>query len=174
MGARALLQYACAYPNSCDAFILIGCNPGIEDDSERSDRCAADTLLAQDIETYGVARFLSNWEETPLIRAQQGMRSEWRAQMRANRLEHQAEGLAASLRQFGQGSCPNLWPQLSKLAMPILLITGSEDTKYTDIAKRMQSELPNAAHQVINGASHAPHFEAPETTAQVIDAFISG
>ena len=93
-------------------------------------------LSWQRIETDGVPAFLSYWETTPLIQAQQDMPASWRAQMRRNRLQHEPDGLAASLRQFGQGSCPDLWPELRALCMPVLLLTGSQDSKYTRIAQR--------------------------------------
>lgn len=172
MGARAALNLICTEPTVCDALILIGANPGIETESERSERRAADEQLAQQIETGGIDRFLDYWEETPLIREQQKMPSAWRATMLANRRQHTTEGLSASLRAFGQGSCPNRWPELATLNIPTLLITGSEDTKYTAIAQRMQQTLPQCVHQLIEGASHAPHFEAPEATAVAIDQFL--
>ena len=173
MGARAALNYVCAYPDSCDALILIGANPGIEAANDRRERREADEALAKRIESEGIQEFLNYWEETPLIRSQRGMDPIWRSQMIANRLQHRAEGLAVSLRQFGQGSCPNLWPELLKLQLPILLITGSEDDKYTEIAQRMRDALPVVKHQIIQDASHAPHFEQPHATAAVIDDFIN-
>lgn len=173
MGARAALNYVCAYPDSCDALILIGPNPGIETSGQRAERRAADELLARQIEVGGLTDFLNYWEETPLIRGQRAMDTDWRAEMLANRSQHTTTGLAASLRHFGQGSCPNLWPELSKLPFPVLLLTGRNDSKYTAISQRMAYELPKARHQIIDGASHAPHFEAPEVTAAAINQFIT-
>jgi len=184
LGARAALLHATQYPEPWDALILISANPGIENQASRVQRRTADTDLATSIEQRGVPAFLEFWQQTPLIRSQQNIRADWRETMRANRLKHQPEGLANSLRQFGQGSCPNLWPELSKLPMPVCLITGEQDTKYTQIAKRMLSTLsrrsgaetdlhaPLSTHTVIGGASHMPHLEQAEESARVIGRFL--
>ena len=93
--------------------------------------------------------------------------------MQANRLKNTSAGLAKSLRQFGQGSAPNLWPEIGKLAMPALLITGEKDTKYTNIAQRMQKVLPNASHVIILNTSHMPHLEQSDSVVKVIQNFLS-
>ncbi len=174
MGARAALQHACAHPESWDALILISPNPGIESADGRTERRRVDDKLAQRIETDGAAAFIEFWQSTPMIRSQQRIRSEWRAAMRASRAQHTATGLARSLREFGQGSCPNLWPELSKLKIPVLLITGAEDIKYTRIAEQMASSFtPYTSHFTIPNAGHMPHLEQPGATAAAIDGFIS-
>ena len=45
--------------------------------------------------------------------------------------------LAHQLRSLGQGAQPSNWDRLGELAMPVLLVAGSRDTKYVDIAERM-------------------------------------
>lgn len=173
MGARAALQHACAYPESWDALILISPNPGIESAEERADRRKVDDKLAQRIETDGAAAFIDFWQSTPMIRSQQRIRDDWRTVMQASRVKHTATGLARSLREFGQGSCPNLWPKLTQLTMPVLLITGAEDIKYTRIAERMSEQLTTFhTSNIIDAAGHMPHLEQPEVTASVINEFV--
>ncbi len=170
MGARAALQHACAYPEFWDALILISTNPGIESSDERAERRESDEKLATRIESEGAQAFLEFWQSTPMIRSQQGIRPEWRAAMQASRAKHTEAGLARSLREFGQGSCPNLWPELSKLTIPTLLITGVEDIKYTRIAERISKE--QMRHAIIDGAGHMPHLEQAEATAESINQFV--
>jgi 2-succinyl-6-hydroxy-2,4-cyclohexadiene-1-carboxylate synthase len=93
--------------------------------------------------------------------------------MQANRLKNTSVGLAKSLRQFGQGDAPNLWPELGKLTMPALLITGEADTKYTNIAQRMQAVLPHAIHVTIPNASHMPHLEQSDLVEKAIQTFLA-
>ena len=173
MGARAALLHATHHPDVWDALILIGGNPGVENEINRSDRRIADAKLADSIERLGVKTFLEFWQETPLIRSQKEIPTNHRAFMQANRLENTSVGLAKSLRQFGQGSAPNLWPEIGKLAMPALLITGEKDTKYTNIAQRMHKVLPNASHVSILNTSHMPHLEQSDSVEKAIKAFIA-
>jgi 2-succinyl-6-hydroxy-2,4-cyclohexadiene-1-carboxylate synthase len=180
MGARAALLHAVAHPDAWDALILISPNPGIEDPSEhpkgisRAERLATDAKLADRIEHDGAAAFIEFWQQTPMIRSQQSISPEWRETMQDARKSHSAEGLATSLRQFGQGSCPNLWPELPKLTMPICLITGAQDHKYTQIAETFAIRHPSSAIQaaVIDGAGHMPHLEAPEATSEIVRTFL--
>jgi len=171
LGARAALLHATAQPDAWDALILVSPNPGIEDDSERADRRAADHALADRIERDGLEAFLDFWQDRPLIRSQRRIPSPHREALRANRLAHTTAGLAASLRQFGQGGFPDLWPELAKLTMPVLLLTGAEDAKYTAIAKRMADILPRATHATLPGAGHAPHLEVLKATTDEIRRF---
>ena len=174
MGARAALQHAIQFPDAWDALILISANPGIESETERAQRRRADADLAASVQRKGVPAFLEFWQQTPLIRSQQQIPAQWRKRMENNRLKHSARGLASSLSQFGQGSCPNLWPQIAELHMPVCLITGERDSKYTGIAKRMRPQLrsPLSIHEVIIGASHMPHLEAAEASAEVMKRFL--
>jgi 2-succinyl-6-hydroxy-2,4-cyclohexadiene-1-carboxylate synthase len=174
MGARAALLHATQFPEAWDALILISANPGIEDETMRTQRRSADADLADSIERGGVDTFLEYWQQTPLIRSQQNIPADWLVAMQANRQKHKAEGLANSLRQFGQGSFPNLWPSLPKLKMPICLVSGTLDTKYTRIGERMlpSFDSPRTTHLAIDGASHMPHLEQAEETALAIRSFL--
>jgi 2-succinyl-6-hydroxy-2,4-cyclohexadiene-1-carboxylate synthase len=172
MGARAALLHATTYPEHWDALILISANPGIEDAAERAARALSDEALAQRIEREGIPSFLQFWQAQPLIRSQQHIRAAWQDAMHAKRLQQTAVGLAASLRQFGQAACPNLWPELSKITCPVLLITGEQDGKYRAIAERMQIELADAKHITIPRAGHMPHLEVPDATTEACIDFL--
>ena len=174
MGARTALLHAAYHPEVWDTLILISSNPGIEDETERANRRIADAELADSIERLGMQAFLEFWQETPLIRSQKHITGNLRASMQANRLKNTSTGLAKSLRQFGQGDAPNLWPELGKLTVPVLLITGENDTKYTIIAQRMQAVLPHAFHVTIPNASHMPHLEQPDLVIKAIHTFFAG
>ena len=172
MGGRASLLHACAFEEKWDALVLISCNPGIEAESERSARRSADLRLASKINDLGVDAFMEEWQEQPLIQSQRGIRPDWFDLMQQTRRQHTANGLARSLIEFGQGSCPNLWPQLKILNLPVLLISGTEDKKYRAICERMHHQMNNSKHTSIAGAGHMPHLEQPEQTAGILRQFI--
>ena len=172
MGARAALQHAVAHPAAWDALILISPHPGIKDPAERSARRASDEKLADRIEREGVETFLEFWQQSPMIRSQRQIHPDWQVAMQAARTAHTAQGLAASLRQFGQGSCPNLWPEWSQLSLPSLVISGAQDSKYTRIAQRMVFRT-SKRHAIIAPAGHMPHLEAPESSAEAMQRFLA-
>lgn len=172
MGGRAALLHACRHQKEWDALILISCNPGIEGKEERNSRRKSDDELASNLSEIGVDAFIKQWQEQPLIQNQRAIRSDWYHVLQVVRSQHTTKGLAASLKHFGQGACPNLWPQISGINLPVLLISGSEDAKYSTIAKRMDLEINQSAHVSVTGAGHMPHLEKPEETAKEIQKFI--
>lgn len=172
MGGRAALLHLLAHPERWDHLILISTNPGISDPTARNMRIKEDAVLADRIETFGVDAFMKHWQEQPLIASQENIQTPWRDAMLTARREHQATGLAASLRQFGQGCFPNLWPELHKVSCPVLLLSGSLDRKYTTIAEQMKAALPFSKHQVLDGAGHMAHLEAPEQATRIILQFL--
>ena len=172
MGARAALQHATRTPDAWEALILIGSNPGIEAAADRTERRRADEQLAARIEREGIPQFLRFWEETPLIRGQRSMPSDWRKRMQAVRLSHTAKGLAQSLRQFGQGSCPNLWPQLTQLtdADPPDRRTERRQIPRHCRAHASSPRMPARHH---SRRDTRPHFEQPHETAAAISEFLT-
>ena len=176
-GARAALLHALSYPTRWDALVLISPSPGLETEELRRERRMKDAKLAQRILDEGLDNFLEFWQSTPLIKSQEDIAPEWRADMQQNRQRHTAHGLATSLLEFGQGSCPNLWSRISALCTPTLLITGEQDSKYTQMGGRITSIVNSntgqktVEHRVLP-AGHAPHFENPEATAHTIDQFV--
>ena len=168
MGARAALLHAIETPEAWDRLILISASPGIADAAERAARARSDEALAQQIEREGVPAFLDFWSTRPLIRSQQSIPRERKEALRAARLEHTAAGLAAALRSFGQGVCPDLRSRLGAIRCPTVLAHGTEDPRYTAFAKTLENALPSARRVPVEGAGHAPHIEAPETLATLL------
>lgn len=178
MGARAAMQHLLTNTRTWDAVVLISPQPGIENERERISRKDSDAILENRILREGARNFIEFWQQTDLIKSQDKISSEFRLVMQSARYEHTSQGLATSLHEFGQGRCPNLWPKIKDLTLPILIITGSEDTLYTEIAqniikinisihKEVKSQLA-----IIKDAGHAPHLERPEITAKKIVKFI--
>lgn len=174
MGARAALQLALTQPDTWQGLILISGNPGIETATERLARRQTDAKLAERIEREGLPQFLDFWQSLPMIRSQANIPRELRAPMQANRQQHSAIGLANSLRQFGQGNCPNQWPELHKITCPILCMSGEQDQKYHQIAQRIAQEQPSVQHIGIPQVGHMPQLEALAACSTAIRRFIKG
>lgn len=168
MGGRTALHLALAQPRSIAGLVLIGTTPGIDDDSERADRRAADEKLADRIETEPLADFIDGWLSNPLF-----ARLDAASACRDARLSNRRDGLAASLRSCGTGTQEPLWARLSELTMPVLLIAGRHDTKFLTLAERMADAMPATSAELVGiDGTHAVHLERPTATATAIRAWL--
>jgi 2-succinyl-6-hydroxy-2,4-cyclohexadiene-1-carboxylate synthase len=171
MGGRLALYTALHYPTLVRRLLLESASPGLEDDSERQARRESDNALAERIERDGIAAFVEYWEALPLFATQT---PEMRQSLRAGRLANDSRGLANSLRGMGTGVQPPLWDRLGDVRMPVHLIAGRLDTKFTAIARRMHDLIPNSHLDIIPNAGHTVHLEQPELFGQIVLGVLSG
>lgn len=170
MGGRIALYTALA--GFFRALILESASAGLVTAEERAERRASDEALAASIERDGVAAFVARWEQLPLFASQRALPAEKRAALREQRLHNRAAGLANSLRGAGTGMQPALHDELSTLTMPVLLIAGELDEKYSAIAQRMAHMLPHAELRIVSGAGHTVHLEQDEVFASLMREFV--
>jgi 2-succinyl-6-hydroxy-2,4-cyclohexadiene-1-carboxylate synthase len=158
MGGRVALHLALAFPHLVERLVLIGATGGIDDAAERAERRKADEALAATIERDGVPAFLDRWLAQPLF-----ARLKPDAADRADRERNTAAGLASSLRLTGTGTQTPLWSRLHELTMPVLVIAGEHDPKFTELGERLVSNIgANATLAIIEGAGHTVHLEQPD------------
>ena len=164
MGGRMALHLALQQPEQVTRLVLIGATAGITDDAERAARRSADELLADHLEAVGVEQFVEEWLAQPLFA---GLSRD--AAAVPERLTNTPTGLAASLRLAGTGAQRSLWDQLGALDMPVLLMAGVDDAKFSAVATRMGASIgPNATVALVPRAGHSAPFESPADTASII------
>jgi 2-succinyl-6-hydroxy-2,4-cyclohexadiene-1-carboxylate synthase len=175
MGARVCLHLALARPDLVRRLVLVSGMAGIEDPTERAERIRADEALAERLDPTGrppddtVAEFVDRWVANPMF---------GEVAAAANGLDRRkantASGLASSLRLSGTGTQEPLWHRLSQLHMPVLVIVGAGDAKFTELGRRLVDGLgANASMVVIEEAGHAPHLQQPHEVAAAARAFLS-
>ncbi|MEM7337744.1 MAG: alpha/beta fold hydrolase [Actinomycetota bacterium] len=170
MGGRVALHTAMAAPEQVRALVLIASTAGIDHPNERAQRRRADEALADRIldgGDAGLPAFIDQWLTSPLFA---GLGPE--AAARAARLTNRASGLAASLVNCGTGTQEPLWEQLHQLTMPVLVMVGSDDAKFTAIGERLVAALPTAELRSLP-ATHAAHLECPTRAADIIRRFVA-
>jgi 2-succinyl-6-hydroxy-2,4-cyclohexadiene-1-carboxylate synthase len=168
MGGRIALRLALDRPEVVRRLVLIGASPGLADPAERAEREADDERLADRIETIGVDAFLDEWLTQPLFAGLAPERAH-----REERRRNTTSALAASLRSLGTGAQESLWYRLGELRMPVLLLAGEQDEKFTAIARRMATRIgPHAEIVTVPGAGHTAHLEQPERTAAALLAWL--
>lgn len=168
MGARMALHAALHHHDIVRGLVLISGTPGIEDDQERAQRRIDDEALARRIETDGLESFIDSWLDLPMFKG-----LDRSTDQRADRLTNNAANLAASLRHAGVGTQESLWDRLPGISMPVLLIAGDEDAKFTGIARRMHGLIESSRIQVLDAVGHTAHLEDPARCAAVIDEWLS-
>jgi 2-succinyl-6-hydroxy-2,4-cyclohexadiene-1-carboxylate synthase len=166
MGGRLCLRLAIDRPDLVRGLVLVSASPGIADDHERAARAEADHALAETIERDGVDAFLSGWLAQPMFTTVPADAPGLSARRRLT-----VAYLAASLRRLGAGAMESMWNDLEKLTMPVLLVTGTLDDKYTTIARRMLERMrPGVKHVELRGG-HALPLEQPAVLGGLISAF---
>lgn len=167
MGARMALHAALHAPQKVTSLVLISGTAGIDSDEVRQLRRDSDKALSQHILDVGVPSFIKEWLELPMF---SGLREE-----DANipeRLRNTAQGLADSLNYAGTGTQNPLWSRLHTLEMPVLIISGADDEKFTSFAKRMADLIPSPTLCVVPNAGHTVHLEQKSVFTSVFNEFV--
>lgn len=174
MGGRIALQLALAHGDAVGRLVLESASAGLASAPARTRRRAADARLATTIAREGIAAFVRRWEALPLFRSLADQPAAVQATLRRQRLACDPVGLAASLRGLGLGSQPWLGGRLASLAIPVLLVTGAADRKFTRTAARLLPRFPHGRHEVVAAAGHIPHLEQPASFVRALRTFFAG
>jgi 2-succinyl-6-hydroxy-2,4-cyclohexadiene-1-carboxylate synthase len=168
LGGRVALHVALAHPERVSRLVLVASTAGIEDPAMRAERRALDERLAAETERGTIEEFAERWSRLPLFA---GTPATALAFWRADLLRNDPAALAAVLRGVGAGVMEPLWDRLGELeGIPVTLITGERDGRYSAIGRRMAAALPDAKLLVVPGAGHGLPREAPQAVAAAIAA----
>ena len=167
MGARMALHAVLQHPFAMTGLVLVSGTPGIEVDSERAARVQADEELASRIESIGTSAFIQEWIRQPLF-----AKSKFSNEEIQDRSRNTPTSLATSLRKCGTGQQESLWSQLQEINIPVLLICGARDEKFTEIAQRMNQAIPRSTLRVLDKAGHNAHLDQPEAFAQAVNRWL--
>ena len=168
LGGRVALHVALAHPERVSRLVLVASTAGIEDPALRAERRAADERLAADTERGTIEEFAERWSRQPLFAGTpSGALAFWRADL----LRNDPAALAAVLRGIGAGAMEPLWDRLGELAgLPVTIIAGERDGRYTSLGRRIAAAVPGARLLVVPGAGHGLPREAPQAVAAAIRA----
>jgi 2-succinyl-6-hydroxy-2,4-cyclohexadiene-1-carboxylate synthase len=166
LGGRVALHVALAAPQRVRRLVLVSCSAGIEDESERARRRGADEALAQELERGAFADWIERWRAQPVFAGEPRAAA---ALAREDQRRNEPHALAAALRGLGTGAMEPVWGRLGELAMPVTVIAGERDARYTAIARRLAQAIPGAALRVIPGG-HGLVLESPRELADAICA----
>jgi 2-succinyl-6-hydroxy-2,4-cyclohexadiene-1-carboxylate synthase len=170
LGGRIALHVALAAPARVRRLVLVACNPGIDDSSERAARSRADHALAAELESIPMDEFIERWRNQPLFA---GEPPEPGRLARADQRRNRPDALAAVLRGVGPGEMPPLWDRLGELLMPVVVIVGTRDAKFRALAARV-ADLVSHARVVVVAGGHGLPLENPAAVAKSLGASRAG
>ena len=90
------------------------------------------------------------------------------AEQRDVRLAQDAEGLARALDVLGLAEMPDYRRAMASLKVPITLMTGSHDSKFSGIAESLARENAHVDAEVVDGVGHNVVLEAPAAVAAAL------
>ncbi len=167
LGARVALHAALARPERIRRLVLIGATAGIEDDAARQRRRQRDEAMADALEADGdLSGFIRRWLSASVFT---GLRNAGLEE----RLRNTPAGLASSLRLAGTGTQAPLWDRLGEIELPVLVLVGADDARFTAAGSKMASSLANAVFSLVPGAGHAAHLAQPALTARLVERFLA-
>jgi 2-succinyl-6-hydroxy-2,4-cyclohexadiene-1-carboxylate synthase len=168
LGGRLALRVALDRSELVDALALLGATAGIEEARPRAARVEIDERLAAGLERKGVEQFIDGWLNQALFsglaRSEAGVEE---------RRMGTVEGLASALRLLGTGAQEPVWERLGEINVPVLLMAGEHDSKFSAIAFRIAAAIgDNAGVSFVPGAGHAAHLERPRSVATILHRFL--
>ncbi|NQE35245.1 2-succinyl-6-hydroxy-2,4-cyclohexadiene-1-carboxylate synthase [Microcoleus asticus] len=169
MGGRLALYMTLHFPERFEKVVLESASPGLKTEKERSHRLEADLQLAQKLENSNIKDFLFNWYDRPLFKSLKN--SPQFDKLIETRLANNPLELAKSLRNMGTGNQPSLWEKLAQNQIPILLLAGEYDDKFTTINTKIASLCPAATLEIVPKSGHNIHFENIDTFVALVRQF---
>lgn len=161
------------------ALVLVSAHPGIESSEARAKRRESDEILAKFLEQLAEsspARF-KEWLDTSWYSKSLwgSLKNDYRyPEMLKRRLkDNNPTLLAAGLRAFTTGvDCPSS-TFLAQCDFKVSYLYGSEDQKYSEIAKTLASRCKNIRVIEVDGAGHNVVLQQPRKVIDAVLDFIS-
>ena len=176
LGGRLGLRIALDNPDRFPAFVGISTTAGISDSAARESRRLSDHLVAERLRSCrcreGFREFLEEWWSMPLFFSTYRSEAQ-RAAFLTSRLKKSPVALASALEQWSPGVLPSEWERLSGYTGRVLLVSGEEDRKFSDLSDRMQALFSDVrAHRLI-AAGHQLLIERAAEVAAIVAYFLN-
>ena len=169
LGGRLALHTVLRDPGAFAGLVMVGTSAGIEEPVTRAERVRTDEKLASWMETQPIESIVDIWERQPLFADQSDSLVE---AQKPGRLAQDPRSLALILRTAGQGVLEPVWGRLSSLDVPVLVLAGDRDQRYSEAARRIAREVPDGRAEIIEHAGHAPQLQQPDAVARVLADFL--
>jgi 2-succinyl-6-hydroxy-2,4-cyclohexadiene-1-carboxylate synthase len=168
LGGRFALGILARYPERFAHAVIVSAHPGLQTDAEREQRSNGDARFVEVLRERGLPAFVDVWQALPLWASQGDLPEAVKAAQRAQRLRHDAEGLAQSLLRHGLGEMPDLRPELPQVQSRVELVVGERDVKFAALGQELAGIIPGARLTIASGSGHNLLLERPGLVAGVL------
>jgi pimeloyl-ACP methyl ester carboxylesterase/ketosteroid isomerase-like protein len=155
LGGVMSLAFYIAHPKRVTALLLCDTGPGFRNPEARERWNERAEARARDLEQHGLAA-MGGGAETRLGR------------------HGSARGLAGAARGMLKQHTSDLIDSLPGIAVPTLVLVGSEDKNFLGAADYLAAKIPGARKVVIPNAGHAANIDQPDAFNRAVGAFLSG
>ncbi len=174
MGAYATLHFGLTYPDRALSLLVAGCGYGAEPDQREKFRSEADAT-AEMLRRDGADGFAARYAVGPARVQFQAKDPRGWAEFADRLAEHSAEGSA--LTQLGvqkeRASIFDLGDQLSRLEVPLLVVTGDEDFPCLAPNIFMKRHAHTAGFAVVPNTGHTVNLEEPDIFNGLLDRLVT-
>lgn len=180
MGARLALATALQHPKMFCGVILISVHPGIAEESARQQRMQWEAKLKSllqyempnGVNTHTMPALVNYFETMPIFDTQQALPRSVLQKQRQIRLAHDPGHIALAIDALGLANTPNLTVQLQQTTLPIKIITGALDNKYSQIGEELAHTHDTISHSAISNVGHNTVLESLTETTGIIASFV--
>jgi len=154
LGGVMSLGFHLAHPERVRALMLFDTSPGFRNPEARREWNKRAEARARELESNGLPRSVGGAE---------------------TRLGHHrsAQGLAGAARGMLAQPDSSLIDSLPSIAVPTLVLVGSEDRHFLGAADYMAAKIPGAQKVVIPDAGHAANLDQPEAFNRAVSNFLA-
>ena len=154
LGGYMSLAFNVDYPARVEALLIIDTGPGFRKDEAREAWNRTAEARAADLEARGFAAL------------------EGRSPEQAEAEHREVNGLVMAARYLLTQRNPRVIASLPDIAVPALVLAGSEDTPFLKATDYMAAKIPGARKVVIEHAGHASNLDQPAAFNAAVCDFI--
>jgi 3-oxoadipate enol-lactonase len=169
MGGYAAFAFVRRHPQRLAALVLQDTRAGADSTEARANRANLATKVLAEGASAAADAFLPKLLGETTLRE----RPELAARLRERILENPPRGIANAL--LGLGARIDSIPTLGAVAVPTLVVAGSEDTLIpSSDAEAMRAGIRGSRLETVPRAGHLSNLENPEAYNRILEAFLDG
>ncbi len=166
LGGRLALHSIIERPSLWNGAIVVGADPGISDKEGRAQQLLLDKKWGERFLSESWTELLNEWDSLSVF----GSRPNTIPREECN---FSRQKISRFFDVFSKGRQEDLLPALSKIhTLPILFVSGEQDTKYCEIGRKLERACPLVNHAIVPNATHRVPWENSEEFVRITQNFI--